>query len=210
MIERSKGNIKQSISRRLQNYVQCSVRVGAYSQQIGTKSQEITRVDRHIIWAGWLATTDQTLADRLEQLSPSVKIARRRSVAAACETTFARAPNAAFGTASNNGRTEMKKLLMMTSAVFLCTAAHADMLFTIPLGVSEGHMNVRTGPGANHGLIGAIPGGQTVSASRCVPRDDGIRGAEWCFVTWPYFNHHCIRILQCSSTKILKTCQRVK
>jgi len=78
----------------------------------------------------------------------------------------------------------MKKLLMTTAAVFLCTAAYADMLFTVPLGVSEGHMNVRTGPGANHGLIGAIPGGQTVSASHCVPRDDGIRGAEWCFVTW--------------------------
>jgi len=78
----------------------------------------------------------------------------------------------------------MKKLWMTTAAVLLCTAAHADMLFTIPPSVSEGHLNVRSGPGVNHGLIGAIPGGQTVSASRCVPRDDGIRGAEWCFVSW--------------------------
>ena len=78
----------------------------------------------------------------------------------------------------------MKRLWMTTAAVLLCTAAHADMLFTIPLNVSEGHMNVRTGPGVNHGLIGAIPGGQTVSASRCIPRDDGVRGADWCLVTW--------------------------
>ena len=73
---------------------------------------------------------------------------------------------------------------MATAGVLLCTAAHADMLFTIPPGVSGGHMNVRTGPGINYGLIGAIPSGQTVRASRCVPRDDGVRGADWCLVTW--------------------------
>src|SRR6516162_4822025 len=121
---------------------------------------------------------------------------RRRSLKLRLART--RAPYAAVRR-YEEGCTEMKKLWMTTAAVLLCTAAHADMLFTIPPSVSEGHMNVRTGPGVNHGLIGAIPGGQTVSASRCVPRDDGIRGAEWCFVTWPYFNHHCIRILQCSS-----------
>jgi hypothetical protein len=77
------------------------------------------------------------------------------------------------------------KLLVAAAALALTVAtAHADMLFTIPPGVSSGHMNVRNGPGANHGLIGAIPGGQTVSASRCVPRDDGVRGADWCLVTW--------------------------
>jgi len=60
----------------------------------------------------------------------------------------------------------------------------SEMLFVIPSDVSSGHMNVRTGPGTNHGLLGAIPAGQTVRASRCVKRDDGIAGADWCLVTW--------------------------
>ena len=60
----------------------------------------------------------------------------------------------------------------------------SEMLFAIPPNVSGGHMNVRNGPGTNHGLLGAIPAGQTVRASRCVRRDDGIAGADWCLVTW--------------------------
>jgi hypothetical protein len=60
----------------------------------------------------------------------------------------------------------------------------SELLFVIPPDVSGGHMNVRNGPGANHGLLGAIPAGQTVRASRCVRRDDGIAGADWCLVTW--------------------------
>jgi hypothetical protein len=60
----------------------------------------------------------------------------------------------------------------------------SEMLFVIPPNVSGGHMNVRNGPGTNHGLLGAIPAGQTVRASRCVRRDDGIAGADWCLVTW--------------------------
>jgi hypothetical protein len=43
-------------------------------------------------------------------------------------------------------------------------------------------MKMRDGPGANHGLIGAIPAGETVNASRCVPRDDRIPGADSCLV----------------------------
>jgi Bacterial SH3 domain len=58
------------------------------------------------------------------------------------------------------------------------------MTFRVPLDVSAGHMNVRNGPGSNHGLVGSIPAGQTVRASRCVPRDDGIAGADWCLVNW--------------------------
>ena len=60
----------------------------------------------------------------------------------------------------------------------------SEMLFVIPPDVSGGHMNVRNGPGANHGLLGAIPAGQTVRASRCARRDDGIAGADWCLITW--------------------------
>jgi len=69
-----------------------------------------------------------------------------------------------------------------------CTVAsppsEARRLFTIPREVSAGHMNIRTGPGVNHGLVGAIPAGATVSATQCVPRDDGIVGAYWCLVNW--------------------------
>lgn len=62
--------------------------------------------------------------------------------------------------------------------------AEKTMLFMVPPNVSGGIMNIRTGPGANYGLIGAIPAGQTVRASRCVPREDGIAGADWCLVSW--------------------------
>jgi SH3-like domain-containing protein len=57
-------------------------------------------------------------------------------------------------------------------------------LWKIPREVSAGHMNIRSGPGTNHGLIGVVPAGATVSSSRCVPRDDGIAGAYWCLVNW--------------------------
>ena len=45
-------------------------------------------------------------------------------------------------------------------------------------------MNIRTGPGKYHSLIGSIPSGEIVSTSRCVPRDDGIAGPNWCLVNW--------------------------
>jgi SH3 domain-containing protein len=79
----------------------------------------------------------------------------------------------------------MKRSLFAAAAVLLMsTAAHADMLFTIPPHVSNGVMNMRSGPGVNHGLLGAIPAGETVRASHCAPRDDGVRGANWCLVNW--------------------------
>lgn len=62
--------------------------------------------------------------------------------------------------------------------------AYAPMVFQVPYDVSQGHMNIRNGPGVNHGLTGAIPAGQIVRASRCVPRDDGVAGADWCLVNW--------------------------
>jgi hypothetical protein len=67
----------------------------------------------------------------------------------------------------------------LTTTAF--TPAKAET-FRVPNDVSGGHMKMRDGPGANHGLIGAIPAGETVNASRCVPRDDRIPGADWCLV----------------------------
>ena len=43
---------------------------------------------------------------------------------------------------------------------------------------------IRRGPGSNHDLLGSIPAGVDVVASRCVPRDDGIAGADWCLISW--------------------------
>ena len=68
------------------------------------------------------------------------------------------------------------------------------LTFVIPSDVSAGHMNVRKGPGSNHQLLGSIPAGQTVTASRCAPRDDGIVGADWCLVTWRNLNGWVSRI----------------
>lgn len=80
----------------------------------------------------------------------------------------------------------MKKLLLATAAALLIGTAAANayptMTFRVPLDVSGGHMNVRNGPGANHALIGEIPAGAIVHATTCTPRDDGVRGADWCFV----------------------------
>ena len=86
-----------------------------------------------------------------------------------------------------NDRKKGNALVMQASARCAMAAPpqqEASMVFVIPPDVSAGHMNVRTGPGTNHGLIGAIPAGQTVRASRCVGRDDGIAGADWCLVAW--------------------------
>jgi uncharacterized protein YgiM (DUF1202 family) len=77
-----------------------------------------------------------------------------------------------------------KTILASAFALAMTSTAYAEMLFTVPYGVSQGHMNMRTGPGSNHDLIGAIPQGQRVSASRCVPRDDGVAGADWCLVDY--------------------------
>src|SRR5262249_31009016 len=63
------------------------------------------------------------------------------------------------------------------------TAAHAESL---KVHANDGQMNVRTGPGTNYALIGVIPNGTVISwpdgRPVCVPRQDGIAGAEWCKV----------------------------
>jgi Bacterial SH3 domain len=58
------------------------------------------------------------------------------------------------------------------------------LYFQVPSDVSAGKLNIRSGPGTNYDLLGAIPAGAQVTATRCVPREDGINGADWCLVTW--------------------------
>jgi predicted aspartyl protease len=46
-------------------------------------------------------------------------------------------------------------------------------------------MNIRSGPGTNYSLLGVMPNGKRVTwqgPAVCVPRQDGIRGADWCKV----------------------------
>ena len=45
-------------------------------------------------------------------------------------------------------------------------------------------VKIRRGPGSNHDLLGTIPTGVDVVAARCVPRDDGLAGADWCLISW--------------------------
>jgi len=79
----------------------------------------------------------------------------------------------------------MKRVLLTTVAALslLNTAAHATV-YTVPMEVSAGHLNIRSGPGTNHALLGAIPAGATVNSNRCVPRDDRIVGSDWCLVSY--------------------------
>jgi hypothetical protein len=49
---------------------------------------------------------------------------------------------------------------------------------TVPAGV----LNVRAGPGVHHEIVGTLPAGSFVTGYRCLPRDDGLGGANWCQV----------------------------
>jgi hypothetical protein len=57
----------------------------------------------------------------------------------------------------------------------------------VPNDVSAGHLNLRSGPGTNFALLGSIPAGTVFTwpgKALCVPRQDGIRGADWCKVNY--------------------------
>jgi hypothetical protein len=66
----------------------------------------------------------------------------------------------------------------------------AQQVFQVPRDISGGHLNIRNGPGVNYALIGAIPAGTIMKGPKnghsleCRPREDGIKGADWCHVGW--------------------------
>jgi uncharacterized protein YraI len=73
---------------------------------------------------------------------------------------------------------------MTTTAVLMCSAANAE---TLQVYMSDGSLNIRNGPGTNYALMGAAPNGSNFTwngPAYCVPRQDGIRGADWCKVNW--------------------------
>jgi hypothetical protein len=77
-----------------------------------------------------------------------------------------------------------KLLTTVAVAASFIAAANAET-FQVPLDVSEGRLNIRSGPGVRFALIGAIPAGTKINwpgRATCVPRQDGIRGADWCRV----------------------------
>jgi hypothetical protein len=82
----------------------------------------------------------------------------------------------------------MTKFLLSVGALALMlgtSPAHAEQTFEVPAGVSEGHLNIRSGPGVNFPIIGAIPAATPLTWREkpyCVARQDGMRGADWCLV----------------------------
>lgn len=63
-------------------------------------------------------------------------------------------------------------------------APQGAVTYQVSPGVSNGILNVRAGPGVNHSLLTYMPAGALVPVTQCVPRDDGISGANWCEVVW--------------------------
>jgi hypothetical protein len=81
---------------------------------------------------------------------------------------------------------KLKTLLASTTIALSATAANAETL-RVPNDVGDGHLNIRSGPGVNYALVGAAPAGATFNwdgPAYCVPRQDGIRGADWCRVNY--------------------------
>jgi uncharacterized protein YraI len=76
-----------------------------------------------------------------------------------------------------------KCILLTTAAVLIGTAANAAT-YQVPANFADGQLNVRSGPGTNHALIGYIPAGSFVEAGSCRPRDDRIVGADFCAVRY--------------------------
>jgi hypothetical protein len=59
--------------------------------------------------------------------------------------------------------------------------------YQVPMDISGGRLNMRNGPGVNYALVGAVPAGSVLRGKapiECRPREDGIRGADWCHIGW--------------------------
>ncbi|PMG93902.1 trypsin-like peptidase domain-containing protein [Vibrio breoganii] len=61
------------------------------------------------------------------------------------------------------------------------------VIASIPSNVSDNKMNVRSGPGLGHALVGSIPGGVsdvTVYIDSCRKSDDNRTKKPWCRISW--------------------------
>jgi hypothetical protein len=72
------------------------------------------------------------------------------------------------------------KTLILAAGLALVgvTSAHAKD-YMVAYGVSQGEMNMRTGPSTRFPLVAGIPSGERVTASQC---SDG-----WCYARWGDF-----------------------
>jgi uncharacterized protein YraI len=72
------------------------------------------------------------------------------------------------------------KTLILTAGLALVgvTTTHAKD-YMIAYGVSQGEMNMRTGPSTRFPLVAGIPSGERVTASQCSDR--------WCYARWNGF-----------------------
>jgi hypothetical protein len=62
-----------------------------------------------------------------------------------------------------------------------------EEVYQVPTDISGGKLNMRNGPGVNYALVGAVPAGSVLRGKapiECRPRQDGIRGADWCHIAW--------------------------
>jgi uncharacterized protein YraI len=66
-------------------------------------------------------------------------------------------------------------------------ASSQQETYQVPRDSSGGRVNIRNGPGVNYARVGAIPAGAILRGKpplQCRPREDGIRGADWCHINW--------------------------
>ena len=75
----------------------------------------------------------------------------------------------------------------LTAALSIASTCGYAESFKVSETVSGGVLNIRTGPGANHALVGAATAGTQFNwngKATCMARQDGIRGADWCRVNY--------------------------
>jgi hypothetical protein len=78
----------------------------------------------------------------------------------------------------------------LTLSVFLlATATYADTVYRVnpnSLAVSDGYLNMRSGPGQRHSIVATIPAGSddVRLVGSCTDADDGVSYYKWCKVQW--------------------------
>jgi len=69
-------------------------------------------------------------------------------------------------------------------ATAVATAITLSGAAAAPYQVADHEMNVRNGPGTTHAILGVVPPHATVEVGACRPRDDHVKGAPFCHITW--------------------------
>src|SRR5690349_6977929 len=77
-------------------------------------------------------------------------------------------------------------ILLLTGVGMLSLASFgAAETYTVRADVSDGVLNMRTGPGVGHPLVTAVPAGSTgITLGDCQTPDDGKSQSKWCVARW--------------------------